>query len=74
MAKANTLDFQLWDAARISDLLSVKQKYFMEHISTAVGFPQAIRLPTMRGGSTTPRWKSGEVIAWINSHQERRAA
>ena len=67
-------EYQLWDAEYIADMLRLKVKYFREHVACAPGFPQAIRLPLAGGGRSTPRWKAEEVLNWMNSNQERRAA
>jgi len=74
MSKPNPLDYTLWDADIIAEMIGQSPRYFKEYIVPAVGFPPAIRFPNTKGGRTTPRWKASDVVQWINKHQERRAA
>ena len=67
-------ELQLWDGDYIAGILQMKPKYFKEHVATATGFPQAIRLPLAGGGRSTPRWMADEVLTWMQRHQEKRAA
>lgn len=68
------LDVALWGADEIADYLAVSRRQAAEKVVMLPGFPQPIRLPVLRGGKGHPRWKAAEVIAWAESHQEKRAA
>lgn len=68
------IDVDLWGTAEVAAYLKLASKVVSERIVTLPGFPQAIRLPCKGGGRGHPRWKAIEVIAWVEKHQERRAA
>jgi len=68
------LDVALWGADEIAAYLCVSRRQAAEKVVALPGFPQPIRLPVLRGGKGHPRWKAVEVIAWAESHQEKRAA
>jgi len=42
-----------------------------ERIACLPSFPRAIRVPT-KAGRSHPLYRAKEVIAWVQSHQERR--
>lgn len=67
------LSVELWDKSHIGQYLIASSTVIDSYISLP-GFPQAIRLPNMRGGRSHPRWKAKEVIAWAEKYQERRVA
>ena len=68
------LDIALWSADDVAVYLGMTTKTVSNHVVTLPGFPQAIRLPSRTGGRGHPRWKAGDVIAWAESYQDRRAA
>lgn len=65
---------ELWTVKHIAEYLHRNEKVTSERIVTLPGFPQAIRLPTAKGSKGFPMWKSAEVVAWVEKHQEKRVA
>lgn len=65
----------LWSVREIAAYLKRSEPVVRERITALPGFPQAIRLPVVGGkGRGQPLWKASEVIAWAESHQEKRVA
>jgi predicted DNA-binding transcriptional regulator AlpA len=59
----------LWSAETCAKFLDCSVRHFSERIRHVQGFPQPVRLPTIMGGMR-PRWKSAEVIAWVDSFSQ----
>ena len=68
------LSVDLWGIKEISSYLKQTAQSVSERVVSLPGFPQAIRLPTQSGKKGHPRGKASEVIAWVEKHQEKRAA
>lgn len=68
------LSVDLWSSKEIAAYLKKSEREVIERVVVVPGFPQAIRLPTLRGSKSHPRWKAIEVIEWAERHQEKRVA
>jgi hypothetical protein len=64
------IEHALWSTKEIGEYLQRPAQVVRERIACLPGFPESIRLPNLDGkGTTFPRWKASEVIAWVESHQ-----
>jgi len=70
------INIDLWSTKEIAAYLKRNERTVRTGVVTLPGFPQAIRLPAATGtrGNGHPLWKAREVIAWVERHQEQRAA
>ncbi|MFJ9531225.1 hypothetical protein [Herbaspirillum sp. NPDC101396] len=66
------LSVQLWDGKAIAGYLHRTPNVVMERVVTLNGFPKPIRLPAGDASRGRPLWKATEVIAWAESHQEKK--
>ena len=71
VAPAIPLAVDLWDIALIAQYLKRDPQSVRERIACLPSFPRAIRVPT-KAGRSHPLYRAKEVIAWVQSHQERR--
>jgi predicted DNA-binding transcriptional regulator AlpA len=62
---------RLWTKAHIATYVN-KSEDVVDRMTTLPDFPAAIRIPTERG-KMHPQWKSVEVIAWVEKHQEKKS-
>lgn len=62
-------DRQLWDSEMCAEYFRMSVSNFMQSIACNPSFPKAIRVPSMRGKSSLPRWKAKEVIGWTEGYQ-----
>jgi hypothetical protein len=65
------ISIDLWDINLIAEYLKRKPEHVRERIICLPNFPKAIRLPSAKGRAH-PLYKATEVIAWSESHRERR--
>jgi len=68
------ISVDLWGPDEIAAYLKMSRRTASEKITKIPGFPQSIYLPTKGPGRGHPRWKAIEVIEWVQSYQEDRAA
>ena len=61
---------RLWTKAHIANYVN-KSEDVVDRMTAMVDFPAAIRIPTQTG-KMHPQWKTVEVIAWVEKHQERK--
>lgn len=66
------LSVELWSHAEIALYLKVSARQVAERYAPLPGFPAAYRIPTRGPGRGYPRYKATEVIAWAESHKEKR--
>ncbi|WP_245774420.1 hypothetical protein [Rugamonas rubra] len=64
------LSVDLWDIATIAQYLKRDPQVVRERMACLPSFPRAIRLPT-KSGRAQPLYNAKEVIAWVQSHQEK---
>lgn len=64
------LAYDLWDIATIAAVLKRDPQVVRERMACLPGFPKAIRLPT-KTGRAQPLYNAQEVIAWVQSYQEK---
>lgn len=62
----------LLDAADVGALLKCHPRTVTEGYAKAPDFPSAIRLAGPSGRRSQPRWQRCDILAWIESHKERR--
>jgi hypothetical protein len=64
------LSVDLWDTATIAAYLKRDPQVVRERMTCLPSFPKAIRLPTTKGRAQ-PLYNAKEVIAWVQSFQEK---
>jgi len=60
---------RLWTKAHIASYVN-KSEDVVDRMTTVPDFPAAIRIKT-NTGKMHPQWKAIEVIAWVESQQEK---
>lgn len=69
---ARITDDSLLDVQDVASLLKVSARYVSENYAQLPNFPKAIRLANATGNLGQPRYRRGDVIAWINAHNSGR--
>jgi hypothetical protein len=62
-------EHELWSAKEVAAYLKLSYDYVIKVLSKDPRFPSAIRLPTVDGGFTNPRWKAKKVVDWVESYE-----
>jgi hypothetical protein len=65
------LSIDLWDVSTIAQFLKRSDSQVRERVTCLPDFPKAIRLPSQNGRGH-PLYKATEVIAWVESLQEKK--
>lgn len=62
-------EHELWSAKDVAAYLKLSYDYVIKVLTKDPQFPQAIRLPTVEGGSSHPRWKAKKVVEWVEGYE-----